>query len=72
MDFDSVKTYLRQQLEDYHEWLMRLVDEQVPTHILLCFALSFTIPHIWGLLWLPWLHYFLVVFSAPFRTGWWN
>ena len=72
MDFNSVITYLRARFEDYHDGLATRVDEQFVTHCLLCFALIFAIPHITHLLWIVWLHYFLTVFSFPFRTGWWD
>ena len=72
MDFNSVITYLRARFEDYHDAVVTRVDEQFVTHCLLCFALIFAIPHITHLLWMVWLHYFLTVFSFPFRNGWWD
>jgi hypothetical protein len=72
MDFNAVTHSLKQRFEDYHDGLVTRVDEQFVTHCLLCFALIFAIPHITHLLWMVWLHYFLTVFSSPFRTGWWD
>jgi len=72
MNFNSITAYLRTQFEDYHDGMVTRVDEQFITHCLLCFALMFIIPLVTHLLWIVWLHYFLTVFSSPFRTGWWN
>ena len=72
MNFDSIVSYLKTCFNDYHDGMVTRVDEQFITHALLCFALMFIIPLVTHLLWIVWLHYFLTVFSSPFRTGWWN
>ena len=72
MDFDAIWADIRARFEQYHDAVVTRVDEQFATHLALTVAMAYAVPHITHLLWLPWLHHFLTVFSSPFRTGWWN